>query len=105
MFKEFIEKLFWKYHEIDLTSTGFTKEEIDSIFGELSENEDYINLLKGIARNDKERHFRATKDKTRDVIKGQYMRTLYLIRKILLSKQVKELDKKTNKSFGGRYGK
>lgn len=104
MIKNFIEKLFWRFHEIDLTSPGFTKEEIDLIFKDLSESEDLVNLLKGIARNDKERHFRATKDKTRNVIKGQYIRTLYLIRKMMLPKQV-EGSKSKPKGFGGRYGK
>ncbi len=104
MIKEFIEKLFWRYHEIDLKSTGFTKEEIELIFKDLSENEDIINLFKGIARNDKERHFRATKDKTRDTIKGQYIRTLYFIRKMMSPKQVED-SKSKPKGFGGRYGK
>ena len=104
MIKEFIEKLFWRYHEIDLTSYGFTKEEADIIFKDLSENEDLINLLKSIAKNDKERYFRASKDKTRDTIKGQYIRILYLIRKIMVEKQV-EGSKPKAKDFGGRYGK
>jgi len=97
MLKKIIEELFWRYCDADLSAEGIPEDEVDIIFRTVDDNDEFVNLLKLIALQDKDRYFKAIDDKRRERIKGEYKRTLYLIRKIRPPKKKVKI--------GGRFAK
>ena len=77
MIKRVIQNLFWRWYEHDLSSEDFDPEEREKFFEDLKGNEDLRNLLKAILRGDKDRYFRVSNDVSRNIIRGEYIRTLY----------------------------
>ena len=69
MFKTIIEKLFWRYCDIELDASGLPEDEIDLIFETVNDNEEFINILKLIALQDKDRYFKDADERRRNIIK------------------------------------
>ncbi len=104
MIKKLIYYLFWKIYEANVKAEDFDNEETDGIFLEISMNDKFPGLLKSMLKGDKTRYFRATNDEARNLIKGEYLRTLFLYKKINPVNK-KKLERSVKKyKFGGRYG-
>ena len=105
MIKRFIYWLFFKFYEADIKAEDFDDEEKEGIFLEIALNDKFPELLKAMLKGDKTRYFRANDDKSRNVIRGEYLRTLYLYKKIK-PKTIRniKLKRSNNSKFGGRYG-
>ena len=106
MLRRWIEKRFWEFWSDDLVNLDmFTKEESDVIFSETM-SEDLILLLKSIARSDKSRYFNASSNDQRDTIRGEFLRTIMLIKRL---EKLRDKEKSTkaplSKRIAGRYGK
>ena len=106
MLRRWIEKRFWERWSDDLVNLDmFTKEESDAIFTEVM-SEDLILLLKSIARSDKSRYFNASSNEQRDVIRGEFLRTIMLIKRLeKLRDKEKSAKAPPSKKFAGRYAK
>ena len=103
MIRKFIEKLFWKYHQEDLKDVSFEEGKFDEIMNTFRGNEDCIEMIKILARTDKENVFRAIgNDKLQILLKGQYVRTLFLLRQARKKKEEAKVG--TPSKVGGRYG-
>lgn len=105
MIKKLINYLFWKIYEADIKAEDFDNEEIEGTFLEISMNDKFPELLKAILKGDKTRYFKATDDRSRDIIRGEYLRALYFYRKIKPIGKKKKSERSVEKyKFGGRYG-
>lgn len=105
MIKKLINWLFWKFYEADIKAEDFDNEEIEAVFLEIAMNDKFPELLKAMLKGDKTRHFRASDDKTRNIIKGEYLRTLFFYKKVKPTNIKITKDKsKGSPKFGGRYG-
>ncbi len=65
---------------------------------------DFVELLKFYCRQDKEKYFQAGNERARLIIRGQYLRTLHLLRKIEKIKITKVGEKEPETKIVGRYG-
>lgn len=101
MIKRFFYWLFWKLYDSDIRAEDFDADETEGIFLEISMNDKFPDLLKAILKGDKTRYFRAQTEGLRNSIRGEYLRTLYLLRKIQ-PKKVK--GSKVETKISGRYG-
>ena len=99
MFKRLIDYLFFRNYTPE-TDEDFDKDERDLLLEEMGKVEKSVALYSSIVRGDVNRYFRATDDKTRNTIKGEMIRTLYLMRKMYQKPKVEE--SKTTK-IGNRY--
>ena len=95
MFNHLIDYLYWKQYSKDVKSEDFIKEERDMIFADLEGNEDFKNLLRSIISGDKNRYFRVSDDKSRNIIRGEYLRTLWFLKEITKTSEPK-VGKKSN---------
>lgn len=112
MIKKLVEKMFWKYHaplgDIDRTD----KEDIDVFFIELAGHDSYSDIctmLKAFMREDKEKYFKSANDHERDILKGSYLRSLYIYTNMVKARSKEEDTAKEKKGLkkivlGGRYG-
>ena len=64
---------------------------------------DFTELLKSYVRKDKENYFTARDERTRLIIRGEYLRTLFLLKKIERLRTPKAEAKETNIPIS-RYG-
>lgn len=101
MIKKLITRLFWKLHKPDWDTTLFPMESANAIFDELKAVEKLPEFLKTLLKADRIRYFSAPDDKSRDIIKGEYIRTMYLLKS--LRSEVDEV-KPINQKISGRYG-
>ena len=106
MLRNWIEKKFWEYWSDDLVNLDmFTKEESDKILQDTM-SEDLILLYKSMARSDKSRYFNAPDNNQRNVIRGEFLRTVMLIKRLERARSAEKAAKSDSpKSFGGRYRK
>lgn len=102
------EERFWGNYqeELDISSMDALDREVR--FKDLGESKDILDLLKSIAKGDKTRYFNAPSEEKRLRIKGEYLRTIYLIRQAEASiKEVKDSEEPPitgEKLFNKRYG-
>ena len=80
-----------------------SKEEENNFFEQLSRVEDVRRFLQGTASKDVQRYFGATDDKQRDLVRGAFTRTVYMLSKLKASEDVK-VEPRT-KIKGLRYTK
>lgn len=98
----FIKKLYGFFRKPELSGKDFEDFEEDAIYKTLSADEDWEKLLRFYIFRDKERYFKAPDDRTRNIIRGQIIRTYYIIRKIRENKKQK-VGSEVQKTVG-RYG-
>ena len=97
---EFIKNWFKKEPSIKGQSIDEIEEE------EILKNQDeyFVDLLKFYARQDKEKYFQARDERAILIIRGEYLRTLFLIKKIEKLKTLKVGEsKEENLKISGRY--
>ncbi len=106
MLRRWIEKKFWEYWSDDLVNLDmFTKEEADQVLRDVM-SEDLILLLKSEARSYKSRYFNASDNSQRDVIRGEFLKTIQLIKRLeKLRDNEKSAKNPATKKFGGRYAR
>ena len=102
--KELLNKIKnWFKREPDLRGEPLDEIEEEEILKSL--DPDFEELLRFFGRRDKERYFKAGDERARLIIRGEYLRTLYLLRKIEKLKTLKVETKKPEESkIAGRYG-
>lgn len=109
MFKKLITTLFWKYCTPKDEEVRLMDDQVEAMFKSLGGETDLISFLKALLKMDKSRYFGAIDDKSRYIIKGEYLRTLYLLRQVQ-PKEAKESKKTKPKveavdtKIAGRYG-
>jgi len=103
MIKRIIEQLFWWYHTNEIESVDFDKEAKEGVYRYLASDEDVYTFLKSVAAGDKTRYFNAMDDASRQRIRGEYLRTRFLMNQILKQRDKDKPGSAGNK-FGGRYG-
>ena len=79
-----------------------SREELNLILGKYGEDDDLKDVLRLLVASDKERYFKAPDEPNRLVIRGEIIRTSYLLRKIIGGAQVP--SKKVGTRVAGRYG-
>lgn len=79
MFNKLIEWLFWKNYKSNLNVESFTDKETERIIKDMGMVEDAKELFKTMMAGDKIRYFYARIEK-QERIKGEYFRTLYLLK-------------------------
>lgn len=105
--KKLIDNLFWRYHE-PLAASDLSRENVDIFFMVLASSDEYEHIcdtFRSFLKEDKERYFKAVSESERDVIKGSYLRTLYIYMNMIKATE-KKMDKKAKKRsiLNGRYG-
>lgn len=98
--KKIGEKLFWKFHKPDWDTSIFPMEVSDVLFIELRKVEHLPEFLRTLLKADRIRYFNAPDDKSRDIIKGEYIRTMYLLKSL----KSEDESKPINQRISGRYG-
>ena len=102
MIKRLIAFIFWWYYESEVSADTCSKEERESIYALLASDPDIAKFLRAVAHGDKTRYFHAKTQAERNKIKGEYIRTMFLVKQIDSHKKV--IDKAVGKSIlGGRY--
>ena len=79
MFDELIEWLFWKSYKSNLNVESFTDKETDRITKDMGRVADAKELFKAMIAGDKIRYFYARPER-QERIKGEYLRTLYILK-------------------------
>ena len=107
MFFKIIESIFYRHYEPKVKKTeDFPPDEESLVLGDLGENEDFKSLLRFYTKRDKNRYFGAGDERTRNVIRGQYIRTLYILKGIIRNSPDKKAEgekKNLNTKISGRY--
>lgn len=79
--KSVVDKLFWKNHVMD-NGPAIGPDAAEEVYRALGGVQGAQMLLKSLLVADRDRYFKATTDVQRAAIKGQYLRTLQLLRHI-----------------------
>lgn len=87
-----------------MRTEDFTPEEKDLLLSEAGKIEKLPELFRSILRGDKDRYFRVGDERSRNIIKGEFIRTLYFLRKFNPKPKIK-VGKQDKKKFNiKRYG-
>ena len=104
--KRLIEYLYFRYVLPDIAGEYMDGEQINAIFAKYSGENDLRNLLRSLAREDKNRYFDAQASQ-QPIIKGEYNRTVLLYRRLEQEEDFRALDEKVSKSrlmkLGGKF--
>ncbi len=98
MIKQLIEKIYWRFIERDRVYEGMEDVEVEQVFKSLSLEDDLKRVLRALLKGDKARYFIANNDEQRAIIRGEYSRSLFLIKKL------SQKEKRSPMKIGGRYG-
>lgn len=96
--QEVVERLFFYFQQPELQSDKLDKRTLEMILADAGKDEKFVEALKAIAKGDRLRYFRAMNDAQRERIKGEYLRTLFLIQGMEKKKS------KINTKIANRYG-
>ena len=80
--KNLLENIYLKLYQDDLIADGFTKEVQDQIFSQIGAVENSKSLLKAVLKGYRIRYFNARNDFERERIRGEFRRTIFLLKAI-----------------------